>query len=220
MSRSGETLDLLSRSGQPAFAIDATDRIVFWNKECEDLLGIPSRQALGKYCFDVIGGRDANGNVYCYRNCPVAHQARSAPEEPVNSFRLSVKTGNGRRRSISVSMFAIPAVRPAQATVVHLIREEADEPTALEKQLAARASRPAQPLWPIEPPEGRVEPLTSREKEILRALSEGLATAAIARKLFISPVTVRNHVQNILRKLDCHTKLSAIVFAYRHGLVD
>ena len=38
-------------------------------------------------------------------------------------------------------------------------------------------------------------------------------------KLFISPVTVRNHIQNLLHKLDVHTKLAAVVFAYRHELI-
>ncbi len=61
--------------------------------------------------------------------------------------------------------------------------------------------------------------LTAREKEILRCLAEGLATSAIGKKLFISPVTVRNHIQSILHKLDVHTKLAAVVFAYQHGLI-
>jgi DNA-binding NarL/FixJ family response regulator len=61
--------------------------------------------------------------------------------------------------------------------------------------------------------------LTSREKEILRCLSEGLSTTAIAKKLFIAPVTVRNHIQNLLHKLDVHSKLAAVVFAYQHNLL-
>ena len=67
--------------------------------------------------------------------------------------------------------------------------------------------------------EGEPVDLTSREKEVLRCLAEGLSTAAIAKKLFISPVTVRNHVQSILNKLDVHTKLAAVVFAYKHDLI-
>ena len=46
-----------------------------------------------------------------------------------------------------------------------------------------------------------------------------MPTAAIGKKLFISPVTVRNHIQNILHKLDVHTKLAAVVFAYQHDLI-
>ena len=61
--------------------------------------------------------------------------------------------------------------------------------------------------------------LTEREKEILRSLADGLGTSAIARKHSIAAVTVRNHVQSILHKLDVHTKVAAVVLAYRHGLV-
>ena len=70
---------------------------------------------------------------------------------------------------------------------------------------------------------GRPEPssvtLTAREKQILRCLAEGLATPDIARRLSISRVTVRNHVQNVLQKLDVHNKLAAVAFAHQHGLV-
>jgi DNA-binding NarL/FixJ family response regulator len=67
--------------------------------------------------------------------------------------------------------------------------------------------------------EGEAIALTSREKEILTCLGSGLTTAGIAKKLFISPVTVRNHVQSLLHKLDVHSKLAAVVFAYRHQLI-
>ncbi len=63
------------------------------------------------------------------------------------------------------------------------------------------------------------ESLTSRESEILRGLGKGLAVPALAKKLFIADVTVRNHVARILGKLHVHTKLAAVVFAYRHHLL-
>jgi len=67
--------------------------------------------------------------------------------------------------------------------------------------------------------EGEAGKLTSREQEILRCMAQGLPTAKIAETLFISPVTVRNHIARVLAKLDVHTKLAAVAFAYRHGLV-
>ena len=61
--------------------------------------------------------------------------------------------------------------------------------------------------------------MTSREQHILACLAKGLATPLIAKGLFISPVTVRNHISNILRKLDVHTKLAAVALAYGRHLV-
>ncbi len=218
MSTSPEALDRIARSGEAVFAIDSSDRIILWNKKCEEMLGRPARAVLGKRCYDVIAGRDENGNVYCYRNCPVAHQARDLPNDPVHRFQLSMETGSGARKAVEVSLFAIPSYHPALSTVVHVLRDGKRKVTALERELA-KEDDGREPLWPIATKSGQPIDLTSREKEILRCLAEGLSTSAIGKKLFISPVTVRNHVQNILHKLDVHTKLAAVVFAYQHDLI-
>jgi DNA-binding NarL/FixJ family response regulator len=65
-----------------------------------------------------------------------------------------------------------------------------------------------------------VEPLTPRELEVLRALTEGLSTPEICERLFIAPNTLRTHVQNIMGKLRVHSKLEAVAFALRHRLVE
>ena len=62
--------------------------------------------------------------------------------------------------------------------------------------------------------------LTPREKEVLQALAEGLDSKEIAKRLGISTVTERNHVASILAKLGVHSRLQAMVFAVRHGVVD
>jgi PAS domain S-box-containing protein len=218
MAQFTEALDRISRSGEAVFAIDSSDRVILWNKKCEELLGRPARAVLGKRCFDVIAGRDENGNVYCYRNCPVAHQARDMPNDPVKRFQLSMQTGNGDRKDVEVSLFAIPSYHPALSTVVHVLRATGAKESALERGLAEHAEV-REPLWPISTNSGETVSLTAREKEILRCLSEGLSTSAIAKKLFIAPVTVRNHIQSILHKLDVHSKLAAVVFAYQHNLL-
>ena len=62
--------------------------------------------------------------------------------------------------------------------------------------------------------------LTAREREVLQMLAEGRGTADIAAALVVSMHTVRNHVRNILTKLDARTKLEAVVVAARSGLVE
>ena len=66
----------------------------------------------------------------------------------------------------------------------------------------------------------QIEPLTPRELEVLKALTEGLSTPGICERLFIAPNTLRTHVQNIMGKLRVHSKLEAVAFALRHRLVD
>lgn len=62
--------------------------------------------------------------------------------------------------------------------------------------------------------------LTAREQEVLHAVSLGHTTSAIARALGLSEYTVRNHVRNILGKLNAHTKLEAVIHAARAGLLN
>src|SRR5438477_6148040 len=66
----------------------------------------------------------------------------------------------------------------------------------------------------------QVEPLTPRELEVLKALTEGRSTPEICEQLFIAPNTLRTHVQNIMGKLRVHSKLEAVAFGLRHRLVE
>lgn len=62
--------------------------------------------------------------------------------------------------------------------------------------------------------------LTGREHEILELIAQGLTNGAIAKELFISVNTVRNHVQSVLAKLNAHSKLEALSVAIRDGLIE
>jgi len=61
--------------------------------------------------------------------------------------------------------------------------------------------------------------LTAREMETLALLAEGASSREIARRLSVSPNTVRTHVHNVLTKLGVHSRLEAAAFAVRHGLI-
>ncbi|MEN9505459.1 MAG: hypothetical protein RI958_1385 [Actinomycetota bacterium] len=63
------------------------------------------------------------------------------------------------------------------------------------------------------------EALTPREIEVLRKLADGKSTSEIATALFVSPNTVRNHVNNVIRKLHAHSRLEAVSHAVRLGLI-
>jgi DNA-binding NarL/FixJ family response regulator len=65
-----------------------------------------------------------------------------------------------------------------------------------------------------------IEQLTRREREVLYALAEGLSNKQIAERLHMSVDTERTHMMNILSKLGVHSRLQALLFAARHGLVE
>lgn len=61
--------------------------------------------------------------------------------------------------------------------------------------------------------------LTKREIEVLEQISTGLGYIQIAENLFISPGTVRKHLENIYKKLQVHSKIEAVYKARRHNLI-
>lgn len=62
-------------------------------------------------------------------------------------------------------------------------------------------------------------PLTGREGEILSLMAKGLSNGDIAKKVYISEKTVKNHVTNILRKLDVTDRTGAVIEGVKRGLV-
>ena len=62
--------------------------------------------------------------------------------------------------------------------------------------------------------------LTDREMEVLTHVAQGLNNREIAKELFISENTVKNHVRNILEKLHLHSRMEAVVYAVREKLLE
>jgi len=62
--------------------------------------------------------------------------------------------------------------------------------------------------------------LTERELEVLKLVAKGLSNREIGGELFIAENTVKNHVRNVLEKLQLHTRMEAVVFAMREKLLD
>ena len=69
-------------------------------------------------------------------------------------------------------------------------------------------------------PDGRGSVLSPREREVFDLLAEGLRGSDIARRLGLSPATVRTHVRNAMAKLDAHTRTEAVVRAIERGEIS
>jgi len=74
-----------------------------------------------------------------------------------------------------------------------------------------RAETPAAPPAPA---------LSPREREVLELVGEGYENAEIAKRLYLSQSTVKNHVSRLLEKLGAENRVQAVVFGIRHGLVN
>jgi DNA-binding NarL/FixJ family response regulator len=82
----------------------------------------------------------------------------------------------------------------------------------LVSEFAARTKRPAGPSTAL-------AELTSREREVMTLVAEGLTNAEIGERLFMSPATARTHVSRILTKLGARDRTQLVVMAYESGLV-
>ncbi len=213
--------DLLFRAVDGVFAVDAQQKIIYWNTGCAQLLGIPSNEAQGRFCSEVVRGKDPAGQPFCGGGCCVAQLTRggNAP----GTFPLRVRDGKGNELRLSVSIVLVPSRRKNLWTCVHLLHrgEATDTLDVLEYSTSQR------------PPAGNsnsnhnvrsfpemITSLTAREQEILQLLAEGLAVSVISPLLNISPVTVRNHLQHIQVKLGVHSQVETVAYAYRHNLIQ
>jgi DNA-binding NarL/FixJ family response regulator len=69
------------------------------------------------------------------------------------------------------------------------------------------------------PPVAGLEPLTSREQQVLELVVQGLSNPEIAEKLYLSENTVKKYLHNILDKLHLNNRVEAAIYAVKEGLV-
>jgi PAS domain S-box-containing protein len=208
--REDRSLDqALAHTGDGAFVVDAAGRITAWNRSAERILGHTAREVVGRACCDLFAGRDDDGNRVCYRGCHVMNLVKMG--DPVQSFDMHTRAKSGRPVCLNISTLVAPN-GPSGPTTVHLFRDV----TATKDVLRLVQQRLASP---VPAPLADDGPLTKRELEVLRLLASGTGTKAAAESLHVSPVTVRNHVQSIFRKLGVHSRLEAVARATQQRLL-
>jgi PAS domain S-box-containing protein len=127
----------------------------------------------------------------------VQHQLeRKLSGEPMTDYEAEVVTADGTRRRAEISSVLIPG-----GDVCHAVFG-----------LAV--------LGPPRPAAAGSVHLTPRQNEVLQLLGQGAATEDIASMLHLSKETVRNHVRNILRELQAHSRLEAVARAHGLGLLS
>jgi DNA-binding CsgD family transcriptional regulator len=174
-------------------AVDESLRVVGWSGTMTDIAGVPSSDALGRPCWEVLAGSDENGAPVCAPGCRVAERAWREGGAP--RLRLFVPCGEGRA---DVEMSTSRALVEGGSALVHVFHRGS-------LRVAELGPRPAS--------------LTPRQHEVLVLLGEGLSTAVMAARLGLSKETVRNHVRAVLQELSVHSRLEAVVEAHRRGLL-
>ena len=180
------------RSGDALFAFDAGLTIVFWNRAAENLTGVSAGEAVGRRCWELLGGHDERGGLVCHAGCSTARLAREGWPVPCQGLLVSALEGD---RPVNVSTVAV------------------DDG---ERQLFLHVIVPHEERAPPE----QQDVVTPRQLEILRLLADGVHAKGVAIQLGIAETTVRNHIHGLLVALGAHSQLEAIAIARRRQIVD
>lgn len=189
-------LDRLQSAPYGAYAIDLSQKVVFWNRQAEMILGYSSKEVLGRKCFEAAPVLALDGSTaLCSENCPAIVAAQRGRIPPVVSARMLCASGQRKH----VTMFPLISMNDDQPILIHMFQEASAHELNIDEPV---------PL-----------PLTSRELEILSLLALGIRPNEIATRLVISVHTVRKHISNASKKLHSHGMLSAVLSAQRHSLI-
>ena len=206
----------LVHSPDPVFATDRRLRLIFWNASCERLLGYAEEEIAGAGCASALEGCDAFGNRYCSEHCPVT--AMASRGETIRHFGLRLRAKDGSVVPMDVSVLHLAVRPPDHFVLAHILSPV--EPTVRPSEPERLASPPRPMLVSVrESPDARARRLTAREVEVLGMLAAGRSAPEIGGRLNISTLTARNHIQNILEKLEVHSKAEAVAFAFQQRIV-
>ncbi|GMQ84985.1 MAG: hypothetical protein BMS9Abin07_0550 [Acidimicrobiia bacterium] len=204
-----ELLDVLGRTTDAMLAIDGEFTIIAWNAAATELLGYSPDETLGRPCHEILCWRDRTGNAVCNGFCPAVPPA--SPNQLIETREVLGRSAAGKTLWLSASTIVPPVELRDRCRLVHLMRE-VSLPPELERVIVERLEGWSPASADDDDP---LDVLTPRERDVLQLLTEGLDGAAIAERLFLSPATVRNHIQHILDKLGVHSRVEAVALALR-----
>lgn len=187
------------------------------------ILGHAPDKAVGRLCYEVVGGRDPRNSRFCRRNCPVIANARKG--RPTPDYDVLCSTSEGEIKWLNVSV-AVHRNGASPFLVLHLFRDVthrrriegfAQKASIAIRQLLNEVGVDSTGQAVSGPTPG--PKLSRREAEVLRLLAASLTTKQIADALGIKPVTARNHITRLLNKLGVESRLQAVLYACERQLI-
>ncbi|WP_337286677.1 LuxR C-terminal-related transcriptional regulator [Candidatus Methylomirabilis sp.] len=186
--------------------IDASMRVVVWNRAAVQITGYEASEILGRLCY--FKGNTLEVERFCQAACPIVRVGESP-----SGCDLCIEGKNFSTRVIPV--------RHEGVAFLVLILRKVPFPLQFVTSKTASSPRSAAPPGHGEPQApSRWSALTSRECEVLWRLAAGKTAKPIATELSLSLSTVRTHIQNLLRKLEVHSCQEAVVCFFQGRLAD
>jgi PAS domain S-box-containing protein len=184
-----DVLEGLERVGMPSYLADREGRIRWLNEEALSTFG----DARGRLLSSLAAPDHAQRSREQLAKKVVGGAGRT-------DFQIDVIGRNGKRITWCVS--SVPVRRDRTVVGVFGVARPCGETVPKGEAGAAAGSG-----------------LTPRQREVLALLAEGASTTQIATTLGLAEETVRNHIRQLLRRLGVHTRLAAVAYARREGLI-
>lgn len=110
-------------------------------------------------------------------------------------------------------------LKDAESSVlIEAIRSVYNEQTYIQPNMTGELVKEFNRVTLIEQDKSITNNLTNREIEVLKLIAEGMINKEIAKNLFISEKTVKNHISNIFKKLDVNDRTQAAIYAFKHNI--
>jgi PAS domain S-box-containing protein len=225
-----EYFETLCNTGDGVFIVNEDKHIVRWNKGAERILRFSESEVLRQECFRIVDGKVSPEKAHCNPNCAIHNNAMTGACQ--NNFDLLTQAKDGEPVWLNISFIASP--NPNEHFLAHILRDITREkkaefalnqfladlsPQSLIRKEKGKANLKDMPIGRNSPLDIPSTALSDREIEVLTLLAEGLPTKGLAQKLNISHFTARNHIQNILVKLELHSKAQAVSYAFKKGIL-
>jgi PAS domain S-box-containing protein len=215
-----ELFALLEETADAAYTVTEGGQICSWYRAAEQLFGYPANEVLRRHIDDVLGARDALHTDALAGGSEAATRHRDEASSGIPNFDLEVRTRSGDRIWVNVSTIVFDNRRTGRRLLVRLAR--GIDQRRRNEELLNRMVEAARRVVALtdDARHAPVEPLSEHERRILKLFAEGNNAMTIARKLRISPQTLRNHLHHINQKLRTHNRLEAVTHAQRRGLIE
>lgn len=218
------------------FVVGGNFQVLRWSERATELLGVEEAEAVGRPCYELLVGSDARNPGICGRDCPVLTGSRRNARVP--DYDLLSRCADGKYKWLNMTTLILEGGSSGRRQVMHLMRDVTDKRSVeefarvLAATLRASAGIPSprsdadegsdtgtRPATVIDSSTYTVPQLSPRELQVLRLLAHGTSTKEIAAAMGVTPVTARNHVSRLLNRLGVGSRLQAVVYGARTGLI-
>jgi PAS domain S-box-containing protein len=197
---------LLGAVTQAVVFLDAGLRVEEINDQAATLLGVSPHDVLGRHWFEALDIWDENGRPLTVDSVRVLSVVADPSRQEVWH---GIVRADGQRALVLCRWIPLGGGSAGHSGYL-LTMQDAVATRALGGASLPQQRRQAR----------TAAGLTPREHEVLERLADGQDVMQIARELALSVYSVRGHIKSLMRKLDVHSQLQAVVVAARRGIVD